>query len=974
MPSPFLSSAPAVPLSQGGAPPAPSVELQNLLLGLGAFLLMVAALVFATVTWTRLSAAVQGSILFGLTALAVAATTALRRRDLRSTAEAVGVVTVVLGLVDGRAVQVAGFPHVRGQLYWAVAVGALAMAAWAFGRLAAVRSARLAAVTLAQLSAPLAATGLHAFSIDLFAAVLVMQAAVASYMWRAGTLADCEWPVRIGAPAAWAAGTGVALGRLLDVGAHPAFTDVVAPAALTLAAALVAGLAAAWWSDRDDVRAPALATLTALAVAAAVGLAQVWWTGQALGVAAGTAAVVALVLTTRLPARWGDAPAAVAGAVLGVAAVAVVASAGTLSPVAPGGPWPLPTNFSAVVLLAQAGVVLVLVRPDRPGPAAWPARAGALVAWSTAVAVGLAGLLTQVPTWPALRVSAGVAALGAVLAAAAAWCWRRRDDARIVASAAAATVGLSAVVGALHAWWAGDQLALAAGALAVTVLAVATRVPRRWGDAPALVGVAALGVATSFGAGRLAVALLAPILRRGQVWTGHAGTGVRSLVESAIGRGPVAAYVLVLASGLLAAAPRMGRSARAGVTAVIIALAASVAPLLAGASVATTVSWLLAVATAAAASATALALGRNQRVTGRAGSDATATVAWWVSGWATVSALGWGLLVPGTTIAVLTAVAFGASAVAALATRHQRRALALAAASVATLGAATLVPVVLRASGTTVGSAWLGLAVGACLLSLTAWVVATAAGRSGAHWPGAGRPGGLHAEVRRDGSDGDPVMSGVAVAIELSCAVAAGLGAAGVVVAGSPGRASVMLLATSLALTAHATRPGRRFLTSLAATGGLTLLWQRLALGGVTTAEAYTLPLAAVLLTAGALLNRRHQDRSTWTTFGPGLVAATGPTVLLALGDAGLVRPLGALAAGAALVVVGASRRWQAPVGVGAAVVVAIGLEQVGPVVGHLPRWISFGLAGIVLLSVGATYERRRRELVELRRRVASLR
>lgn len=997
-PRPSTPPRPAFPLSQPGVAATPSVELQNLLLGLGTFSLVVAALVFATVTWTRLSAAVQGSILLGLTAVAVAATTALHRRGLRSTAEAIGVVTVVLGLVDGRVAQVAGFPHVRGQLYWSGALGVVALGGWAFGRLAGVRSGPLAALALAQLSAPLAATVHHPFSLDLFAAVVVVQAAVLLAVWRTGTLTEVEWPVRIGVPVAWATGTSLVLGRLLAAGAHPAFADVAGPAAVTLLAAGVAGSVARWWSDRDGVREPALATLTVLGLAAAVGLAHVGWAGQALAAAAGTAAVLVLILTTRLPVRWGAAPAAVAGAVLGAAALAVLASAGTLTPTVPGGSWPLPTNLSAVVLLAQAGVVLVLMRPDRSGPAAWPARTGALVAWSAALLVAVAGLLTGQPTWPALAAPAGVTAFAAGLAVATAWWWRERADVRVAASAAATAVGMTAVVGALHAWLAGDRLALTAGALAVVVLAGATRLSRRWGDAPAVIGVSALGVATSFGFERLMLALVAPFVRSGHVWSAHADTGVRSLVEPAgIGWGGVALYVVPLAAGLAVAAHRLRPPARAGCAAAIAGLAASVAPLLVGASVAVAVAWLLSVATAAATWATVLGL-RRRSATGPAGgtaepapgvvappapsgiaatsmgpadgtlatrmatSAADALAAWSASGWAAWSALGWALLVPGATIAVLAVVATTAGAVAAAALRFQCRGLDLAAASVATASAAALAPVVLRAGGWTVGSAWLGLALTACALSAAGWLVEAAVRRSG------GSPGSPPA------TDVAHLRSEVAIAIELSCAAAGLLGACGVVAAGSADQTSVVLLATSLSLASHATRPGRRFLAALAAAGGLALLWQRLVLGGVSTAEAYTLPLAAVLLTAGALIHRYRPDRSTWTTFGPGLVAATAPTVVLALGDAGLVRPLGALAAGAVLVLAGASKRWQAPVGVGAAVVVVVGLQQMAPLVGHLPRWISFGVAGIMLLSVGATYERRRTELTELRRRIASLR
>src|SRR5207248_326280 len=108
----------------------------------------------------------------------------------------------------------------------------------------------------------------------------------------------------------------------------------------------------------------------------------------------------------------------------------------------------------------------------------------------------------------------------------------------------------------------------------------------------------------------------------------------------------------------------------------------------------------------------------------------------------------------------------------------------------------------------------------------------------------------------------------------------------------------------------------------------------------------------------GAIAHARRPLTSTWQTLGPGLVTAMAPTVLLALGDPGLVRPLGALAAGAVLVLVGARQRWQAPLGVGGLTIVVLGLQQLAPMVEQLPRWVSFGAAGLVLITVGATYER----------------
>ncbi len=47
-------------------------------------------------------------------------------------------------------------------------------------------------------------------------------------------------------------------------------------------------------------------------------------------------------------------------------------------------------------------------------------------------------------------------------------------------------------------------------------------------------------------------------------------------------------------------------------------------------------------------------------------------------------------------------------------------------------------------------------------------------------------------------------------------------------------------------------------------------------------------------------------------------------------------------------------------------------LHLLTPYAAALPRWVSLGAAGLLLLVLGATYELRRAELERLRRRVRS--
>jgi hypothetical protein len=150
--------------------------------------------------------------------------------------------------------------------------------------------------------------------------------------------------------------------------------------------------------------------------------------------------------------------------------------------------------------------------------------------------------------------------------------------------------------------------------------------------------------------------------------------------------------------------------------------------------------------------------------------------------------------------------------------------------------------------------------------------------------------------------------------------------------------------------------------TALAAT------WAWLSVANVTLLEAYTLPAAAVALAAGVSMRRERPHPSSWLTFGPGLAVALLPSLGVAVGGAGgAARPL--LLTGAALLVVlaGARTRLQAPLVLGGVTLLVLGLDAVAPVAAQLPRWVTIGAAGLLLLWLGATAERRLARLRELR-------
>ncbi|MFD9307077.1 SCO7613 C-terminal domain-containing membrane protein, partial [Streptomyces sp. NPDC060048] len=212
-------------------------------------------------------------------------------------------------------------------------------------------------------------------------------------------------------------------------------------------------------------------------------------------------------------------------------------------------------------------------------------------------------------------------------------------------------------------------------------------------------------------------------------------------------------------------------------------------------------------------------------------------------------------------------------------------------------------------------------------------------------------------------------------------AEAAAAGAGLLAVALATGDAPVLALVLALAgvvCAGAAVRPERRSAAGWPA-GVLFLAatWVRLAASGVTVPEAYTLPVTAAALAVGFVRRRRDPGAASWTAYGPGLAATLLPSTLAVWGDPHWARPL-LLGAGAlAVTLAGARGRLRAPLLLGGATLAAVALHELTPyvvqVVDALPRWLPPALAGVLLLAVGATYEKRLRDARRLRDAIGRL-
>ncbi|WP_307620369.1 SCO7613 C-terminal domain-containing membrane protein [Streptomyces sp. V3I7] len=186
-----------------------------------------------------------------------------------------------------------------------------------------------------------------------------------------------------------------------------------------------------------------------------------------------------------------------------------------------------------------------------------------------------------------------------------------------------------------------------------------------------------------------------------------------------------------------------------------------------------------------------------------------------------------------------------------------------------------------------------------------------------------------------------------------------------------PGALSLALAITGVAGLGIALRPDRR----RAALAGTTLLiassWVRLALADVTAPEAYTLPVTAAALVIGHRRRSRIPGTGSWPAYGAGLTASMLPSLVATWSDGNWVRPLLLGAAALLVTLVGVRADLQAPLIVGGGVLILAGLHELAPtvaqVLGLLPRWVPLAAAGLLLLALGATYEKRLDEARRLR-------
>ncbi|MET7417637.1 hypothetical protein [Dactylosporangium sp. NPDC005555] len=199
-------------------------------------------------------------------------------------------------------------------------------------------------------------------------------------------------------------------------------------------------------------------------------------------------------------------------------------------------------------------------------------------------------------------------------------------------------------------------------------------------------------------------------------------------------------------------------------------------------------------------------------------------------------------------------------------------------------------------------------------------------------------------------------------------------GYAGAVVAvlltlGSAAHTAAALTALGAVLGLSAARKGRSgqqrvVLIIAASVAELIAIWLLLITVKVALIEAYTLPFAALALITGLLEIRRRPELGSWLAYGPALVAGFAPSLALAIAneDSPQLRRVLLILGGVITVAIGAARQQKAPVAVGSAVTIIATVNELLRI--GLPVWmllLLFGGTGLLLITLGATYEQRQR-------------
>jgi hypothetical protein len=149
--------------------------------------------------------------------------------------------------------------------------------------------------------------------------------------------------------------------------------------------------------------------------------------------------------------------------------------------------------------------------------------------------------------------------------------------------------------------------------------------------------------------------------------------------------------------------------------------------------------------------------------------------------------------------------------------------------------------------------------------------------------------------------------------------------------------------------------------------------WIEAGVHSVHTPELFYGPVGVLVLVFGAQLARRKPTPPSWLVLGPGLLILTVPLAVLALRDPLSWRALALGVIALLSLLAGAWLKLQAPLVIGAVELALLVVRELSPFALALPRWVAIGTVGVLLLTLGVTWESRLANLRNARRLIAGM-
>jgi hypothetical protein len=190
--------------------------------------------------------------------------------------------------------------------------------------------------------------------------------------------------------------------------------------------------------------------------------------------------------------------------------------------------------------------------------------------------------------------------------------------------------------------------------------------------------------------------------------------------------------------------------------------------------------------------------------------------------------------------------------------------------------------------------------------------------------------------------------------------------------AGAWGQTAIQLGIVGVAAGAYAVVVSRRWVGIVAVGDLVVASWIAVGGAGIETPEAYTVPAAVGLLLIAVPALRA--GAASWAAEAAAAGVALVPSALVVVATPTALRLFLVVTAAVLLTVAGTALHRQAPFLIGAGVLLVVAVGRLGPYAPLLPRWITLGAAGLLLLVVGATYEQRRQQAREAVAWVAQMR